>query len=203
MRIIVLFFSMIFTMWAAQAQRFDAGAIAGASTSQVSGDRLAGYDKVGLNLGGFVVTSFSDKISFGFELTYIQKGSRKNSKPEQGDFTAYLLKLNYAEVPMLVKFRYNNRFEFEAGPSIGVLLGSKEEDENGTIPVQIAFEKYDLSLAAGMNYYFTDNLFLNSRISNSILPVRPHESGAVSGFNRGQYNSVLAFTLRYQFNKAE
>ena len=48
-----------------------------------------------------------------------------------------------------------------------------------------------------MNYHLTDNMILNSRISNSILPIRPHASEAIYQLNRGQYNSVLSFTLHY------
>ena len=54
-----------------------------------------------------------------------------------------------------------------------------------------------LNAALGDSSFFSDNILLNSRISNSILPIRPHASEAIYRLNRGQYNSVLSFTLHY------
>src|SRR5258706_2393375 len=59
-----------------QAQNFKAGAFAGISTSQVSGDNLAGFNKVGLYAGGFVKNSLGEKWEMQMVKSYIGKGSR-------------------------------------------------------------------------------------------------------------------------------
>ena len=59
------------------------------------------------------------------------------------------------------------------------------------------YKKYDFGVCAGINYYLSDNIILNTRISNSILPIRPHVSEATKGWNKGQYNTVLSFTINY------
>ena len=61
-----------------------------------------------------------------------------------------------------------------------------------------AFEKYDFGVFAGINYHITDNIILHTRISNSIIPIRPHNSGATFGLNKGQYNTVLSFAIHYK-----
>ena len=33
---------------------------------------------------------------------------------------------------------------------------------------------------------------------NSIIPIRPHVSGATNGWNKGQYNTVLSFAIHYK-----
>ena len=88
---------------------------------------------------------------------------------------------------------------FEIGIQTAFLLNFSDNDLYGQIPndQSIPFNKIDLGAFIGMNYHLTDNILLNSRISNSILPVRPHASGAIYQLNRGQYNSVLSFTLHY------
>ena len=58
------------------AQEFKGGFIGGISTSQLSGDMLGGFNKMGLIIGGFTSRSFSEKISAKLEIVYIQKGSR-------------------------------------------------------------------------------------------------------------------------------
>ena len=88
---------------------------------------------------------------------------------------------------------------FEVGLQTALLLKFSDNDLYGPIPndQSIPFNKVDVGAFVGMNYHLTDNILLNSRISNSILPVRPHASGAIYKLNRGQYNSVLSFTLHY------
>ena len=44
-----------------------------------------------------------------------------------------------------------------------------------------------------------EHLKLNILGSQSVLPIRKHASGATYRLNRGQYNSVLAFTLMVEF----
>ena len=53
MRFITLIFLLGITTFT-NAQNFQSGLITGISTSQVSGDALGGFNKIGLQLGGFV-----------------------------------------------------------------------------------------------------------------------------------------------------
>lgn len=182
------------------SQNFKASLIAGLSSSQVSGDNLAGFDKAGLLFGSAIGLRFSDKFSSQFEIIYVEKGSRKNANPDKNDFTAYKLNLNYIEVPVLIRYHVKPRITLEAGPSLGVLISSKEEDQYGPFINPRPFNKTETSLAGGVNYKISNKLSANWRISNSILPIRPHASGEVHGLNRGQYNTAMYFTLRYGFN---
>jgi hypothetical protein len=183
------------------AQSFDAGLIAGLSTTQISGDQLSGFNKVGVIAGGFVSTFISEKFDGNMQLMYIQKGSRKNADPEKNDYTSYLLRLSYIEVPLLLQWKYSNRFIFEAGPSFGVLLSSYEENEIGELPDRRAFNDFEFGGSVGMNIVLVNNLIFNARLSTSIIPVRDHQSGQTFRLNAGQYNSVLAFTVQYKFGK--
>ncbi|HJM16727.1 MAG TPA: hypothetical protein QF851_04660, partial [Flavobacteriales bacterium] len=105
---------------------------------------------------------------------------------------------SYIEVPISVNYYQNEITCFEIGIQTAFLLSSSDNDFSGPIPNNTnEFNKIDLGAFIGMNYHLTDNILLNSRISNSILPVRPHASGATYQLNKGQYNSVLSFTLHY------
>ena len=91
-RIIILF---LFLSGACFSQSFQAGTIIGINTSQVSGDNLAGFNKLGARLGAFVnkkMGSFTAQIEF----QYINKGSKELVDTEsyaQG----YKFFLNYLE----------------------------------------------------------------------------------------------------------
>lgn len=183
------------------AQSFDAGLLAGLSTTQISGDQLSGFNKVGIIAGGFVSTFISEKFDANMQLMYIQKGSRKNADPEKNDYTSYLLRLSYIEVPLLLQWKYSSRFIFEAGPYFGVLLGSYEENELGELPDRRAFKDFEFGGGVGMNIVLVNNLIFNARVTTSLIPVREHQSGQTFRLNAGQYNSVLAFTVQYKFGQ--
>ena len=178
------------------SQNFKGGVIAGVSTSQVSGDALGGFHKAGLYLGVFTELPLSPISNIKMEMNYIQKGSNnpkifENNMPD--------ISTSYIEVPISIHYYQNEITSLEAGLQTAFLLTSTDNDISGNIQSNInhPFNNIDLGAFIGMNYHLTDNILLNSRISNSILPVRPHASGATYQLNKGQYNSVLSFTLHY------
>lgn len=181
------------------AQSFHVSILAGVSTSQVSGDRLGGFDKAGIAAGGEVYRTFGQKWNFGFEILYVQKGSRKPDNSKNGDYTYYRLRLNYIEIPVIVRYLYSNKFSFEAAPSFGRLLFTGEEDESGPLLYRRPFNNYEFGIGGGFAYHFNKQLALHIRVSSSVVPVRKHQSGQTWYLNRGQYNEVLLFAFRYEF----
>ncbi len=177
-------------------QQFSGGLIGGLSAAEISGDRLTGPNKAGVYAGGFVNTYINKKSSFQMELNYIQKGSRKNPDTlDNSNF--YLLRINYVELFLHYKWDFAERFTFEAGPSLGILLKSYEEAD-GQILTEPPFKTRDLSGNVGLFFSLTQRWRFNVRYSNSILAVRPHSNGQTYKWNRGQYNEVLSFTLHYK-----
>ena len=189
---VFLTFLSLFTF----SQNFKGGIIAGIATSQVSGDALGGLHKAGLYLGVFTQLPISSISNIKMEMNYIQKGS---NNPKISENFLSDISTSYIEVPISINYYQNEIMCFEVGLQTALLLKFSDNDLYGPIPndQSIPFNKVDVGAFVGMNYHLTDNILLNSRISNSILPVRPHASGAIYKLNRGQYNSVLSFTLHY------
>jgi len=183
------------------SQRFNGGIHAGVSATQVSGDEQAGFNKAGIYGGGFVNIYFTQKSSVQLELNFIQKGSRKNPKPDNGDYTKYVCRLNYIEMPLMYKLDVAKWLTFEIGVSAAYLVKSSEEDENGPVSPYLQFKKYEISLIGGGYYNFSKHFMVNVRYENTLpfLPIRQHASRASHLLNKGQYNSVLVFALQYQF----
>ncbi len=199
--LIVLMMLIVVPIATTQAQKFSAGAIAGVSATQLSGDELAGFDKAGLVLGGMVRTPLSERVDMAMEILYFQKGSRKNADPENNDYTSYLCKLNYFEVPILIQYKSQKRFTFEAGPTFGALLSSYEEDEYGELEInnRKPFNSFELGIAGGMKVHFAKDFSFIMRYGQSIMPVRDHVSGETYYFNKGQYNSSILIAFQYAF----
>jgi len=199
LRQLSLLFSLALCFFCADAQNFHAGITGGLSATQVAGDGLSGFNKAGVIIGGFVNRKLSESTALQMEIIFIQKGSRMPVQPDN-DNIFYVMRLSYFEVPLLFKWQATPKFNFEAGPSFGALVFSEEENELGVINGLPPFKKTEISGNIGLSYPLGEHLNVNSRFSTSILPIRPFPGGfSFAYFDRGQYNTVLMFTLQYQF----
>ncbi|MGQ1787361.1 MULTISPECIES: porin family protein [unclassified Saccharicrinis] len=203
-KIVILFLFLV--GFSSFSQEFKAGAIGGATFSQVHGDNYVGFNKIGLVGGLYVSRQFADIWAGQLEIVYKQKGSRHNPNESKGDFNLYKLNFDYMEVPLLVKVDVND-FSFEAGAAFGVLINSKEEDQYGTLISDYPFEDYELSGLLGVNYQFHPRMFVNLRWSYAFTRVRKAYGGAFDNQKPphwmdgkyGQYNHLVSLSLYYEF----
>ena len=169
----------------------------GVSSSQISGDRLSGFDQLGLAAGLGVEVGRNNDWVPSFELLFNQKGSRKNARPDEGDFDSYLLRLNYVELPLLMNYNTNST-GFHLGLAPAYLISLREENQNGEIlGLGRKFDSFDLSLLLGIQYAFAERWELVTRFNQSIIPVREHAGNSTFRWNLGQYNSSIQFMLRF------
>lgn len=191
------------TQLLAQRKVFSANVFFGGTATQVQGDGLAGFDKPGLTTGFGVRGRLDRKWSMGFDLAYVQKGSRKVQDPDNNDFTYYRLSLHYAEVPILVQYN-TKKLSFFAGPTIGYLLASSEETTSGIQEIQNPFRKLELGLTGGASYKFSKNWSIASSIQESALSIRatPAYAKGFLGRYSGQYNTALYLRLIYHFSQS-
>ena len=178
------------------AQKFGGGLILGLSTSQVSGDHLGGFNKAGLLVGGYIDLQLSKILKGQLEMTFIQKGSN-NPNINENNYSD--ISLSYVEIPLLLKYQQNSTIAIEGGIETALLILAYDNDIYGQISTNSSreFNTTDISIFIGMDYSINPRLILNSRISNSIIPIRAHASDATFQLNKGQYNSVLSFALHY------
>ncbi len=180
------------------AQKFDAGIIAGISTSQVDGDHLSGFNKAGVEVGAWVNRSLGNKIGIQFAIEFVQKGSRL---PLNKDGVFYLMRLNYVEAPLLVNYSLGKKWNLEAGVAFATLVSTYEEDQLGEILNAPPFHRYDYLVAAGGNYHISGHLGVNVRYTYSVTTIRPkNENYNYFYFIGGQFNKVIAVCLTYRFN---
>ena len=200
---ILLFCGFLAT--SSNAQNFGGGIILGLSTSQVDGDNLGGFNKAGLLVGAFANTSISEFYAFQMEMTYIQKGS---NNPKMNDYEHKNvgrpdISLSYIEVPLLLQYKQSEALEIEGGLLSAYLIDGYYNDLTGVMPNEInPFISYDVGLFLGLDYKYSDNISLNTRICNSVLPIGSEDYNHPTTYNsnrKGKYNSVLSFTLHYNF----
>ena len=197
----LLFFCGILT-YNTNAQSFGGGIIAGASTSQVAGDLLGGFNKIGILAGAYTSLKVKEILNFQFEISYITKGSRNPNIYESNhpNYEKIEITLSYIEMPLTINLQQKENLGVEFGivPAFNISATLNSADAKNISVPNPQYKKYDLGVCAGINYHITDNIILNTRISNSIIPICPHTSGATNGWNRGQYNTVLSFAIHYK-----
>ncbi len=179
------------------AQKFHGGLTAGLSASQVAGDTYSGYDKAGLYGGGFVSLDVSQRVTLQMELTYFQKGSRKN--PDSLDYSAYLLRLNYVELSFPVLFKIN-RFTLLAGPSAGFLVGYDEKIDYYPAYSDNPPALATLQLNLGFRFDINSRWGIDFRTNDSMLNIRKNNrTGDVWRLvDYGQYNDALVLSVFYR-----
>ncbi len=198
----LLLFAGVLICVSLNAQSFSGGILAGFSASQYDGDTYSGFHRGGGIAGVYVGHTISKKFSWNMEMKYIQKGSYQRIEPDYG-FPEYDLRLNYVEIPFMIKYDYKYKLSFEAGLGTGYLAGYHElvnnvdADPNDDRP----FHKFEISYQLGGYYQLTKRLSVNLRYLYSLLPARPHASGATHGLNWGEYNNVISFSLKYMLSK--
>ena len=194
-----------FLTFSIQAQDFGGGVILGLSTSQVGGDDLAGFHKAGLLLGVFANKSITELLSFQMEMTYIQKGSNNPNmnNVEHPNYSKQDISLSYIEVPLLLQYNQSDKLKIEGGVLTAYLVDGHYNDFNGKMPNEPnPFISYDIGLLLGIDYKYSENISLNTRIGNSILPIGSEDYENQDPYNsskKGKYNSVLSFALHYNF----
>ena len=176
------------------AQEFKAGVNIGLSTSQVSGDNLSGFHKAGIIVGGFVNRDINKNLAFQLEMIFIQKGSSNTKK----DILIADIYLDYIEVPLLMIYKQSESIELEVGIHSSALVNGYYHDIYGELENQTGFNNFDIGALIGMSYKINNKLSLNTRLTNSIIPIAEHASWQTYRFNKGKYNTGLNFTLKYQ-----
>lgn len=214
---IILFFLLIINVHAQKPSKSEGnikgGFRFGIVGSQISGDDMWGYHKLGAYAGLFanIPISESGKWKFQMEFNYIMKGSSSNVSPrEDGSLPdSYTLTMLYTETPFMFQYNfgyYKNAkgkvydFHLEMGPTLNFLFYQREQDQNGDIyrTAEQLFHIFDIGVILGVSCKFADRYTVSARWGSSIYPVRIPNFV----FNRSirmQFNDHVALTLCYHF----
>lgn len=174
MNIKLYFFLFIFFFGCSQMHgqyKFDASIVGGFTLSQIDGDGLLGYDKVGISTGLKLNYKFSDKWGANMEMLYSQRGSQAGFL-RSGD-EIQKTHLDFIEIPVYINI-YDWWIEGEdyfkirahAGFSYGYMMnitsanGVFEEDINN-------FNRSDLSGLIGVSYALNAHWSFTARFTRA------------------------------------
>ena len=200
----------------AEAQRFVGFVSAGTNFSQIEGDDVHGFYKVGANAGPGLKLPVNRKqnLYLTIELLYAQKGSKKNCSPGYFDTTNYApamfedvdytipfnprvkcrIVLDYVQVPLLFHYEdLRTGFSFGAGLSWSRLVRAKEIYNGYTRTTSVRSGTYktsDWSFLADVDIRLYKNLSLGIRWEYSMVPIREISVGFVMDHNPDNPNNI-------------
>lgn len=180
---------------------FSGGLIGGGVSSQISGDGLAGWDKFGFTGGAWIHMDFNGNIGTWMGMQYMNKGSKKQADPDNGDFNTFAFKLDYIEVPLLMTYTRKN-WRLGLGPSVGILINQKIDFNGAVYEPTPAFNRLDFSANLSIAWLISESSILEFRGGTSFIPTRPAPEvvNTLSYYEQGNYNQIIALSYMWRFN---
>lgn len=200
-RIVALIFSGVMVFSVAKAQEFNAALIVGSNFSQIDGDQLGGYNKLGLNAGLEISREVNEDWDAAFRIMLSMKGSKKVIDPEVFQPTLKI-SYHYVEVPLIAKYKGFGNVVPYGGVSLGVNIYN-QRDDNGIITEEDDLRAMETALHIGADYVLNDKWNIGLKHSYSLLSIR-NQGVIVVGptwFGRaGWYNRLFTIGLTRNLN---
>lgn len=179
---------------------FTAAAVIGATASQIDGDALYGFDKVGLTAGAKIGYHIDGRWKGHLEMLYSQRGS-SNSFNIGSNSTSYIA-TEYIELPLLISLNdwYVSgddyyRASIHTGLSPAYLFSVKSNITDYESDID-NYNRIDLSWMAGCGFRFSKSVAVSLRYTRALTKLRKAVQG--KGSQQGiQY--FWAFRTEYQF----
>lgn len=191
-----------------QAQSIRGQIITGFNLTQVDGDEVVGYKKIGANLGvGAMLPLGQSSWVISIETTFNQKGAYKKYPVEYDTlpYPYYNLRLNYAEVPIMMHYNDKDQMVFGLGFSYARLVSMKEIEHGSQVDWNTPTGPYnrgDWNLLLDVRFRIYAGLHFNMRYAYSMAKIRTREyTNATGTWTRDQFNNMLSFRLIYVFNE--
>ncbi|HAV24696.1 MAG TPA: hypothetical protein DCX01_00835 [Bacteroidetes bacterium] len=203
MKNVFLLFWLLILSSTVLAQSFGAQLALGANFSQVDGDQLGGYNKLGANVGVQINREINDIWQAAFEIRYSMKGAKKVIDPDAPPTFSLKLNYQYIEVPLLVKYTRFDKVTVYGGPSVGMNIVSKRE-ENGIESEVDELDFLEFGLNLGGTYHLTEKIGIDLRHSYSFLSVTDNSvvSLGPTWFNRtGWFNRLFTAGIVYKLDR--
>ncbi|MCB0704259.1 MAG: PorT family protein [Saprospiraceae bacterium] len=184
---------------------FRAGLVLGLNASQINGDNIAGYNKLGLRGGVEGIIVLGEKADVSVGILFSQRGSLQKASPSIP--IRNVLHLNFIEVPVLFTYRDwlsetedYYRVSASLGAAYGRLINYRIENfgQVGDIVTEAAnFSDNDVALVAGLSYYTGPHFSFSLYYTRSLTPL--YNNRKHMGLTYSLIGYFLSFQTKYVF----
>lgn len=173
----------------ASAQFANFGVKGGFNFYNIKNDNNVKFDgRPGFHVGMLLHFHVAQHFAVQPELLYSVQGAKFNSG--NGDVN---LKLEYANVPIMFQYMFDNGLRLEAGPQVGFLTNAKTELNGDDADVKSNYKNIDFAIGAGVGYINLSTGFgFDARYNYGLSNIK--ENGSDNSYNRG-----FQLGLLYQF----
>ncbi|KAF2336969.1 porin family protein [Flavobacterium daemonense] len=197
----------------AQTEKVKLGVKAGLNISNLTFDENAvnSSSRTGFAAGLMAEIPLAKNFAIQPELLYSQQGMKFSySDPDvtNSDYKS-TVKLNYLNIPVMLKYYVAKGFSLQAGPQIGILLKANNEYQDNflgyenreTLNLSDYSTGIDTAVNFGLGYQFQNKFYADARYTISYSNV--FKDAISSGnyvINSDMKNRVFQVTLGYFFN---
>jgi opacity protein-like surface antigen len=217
------------------SQEIKFGSKVGLNLSNLRGDYPTGIDehnsKIGFHIGGFAEYEINDKFTLQPELLFSTQGNTYGYKDYYGggsyyDGADYNLKLNYINLPIILKYKIIEKLSIDFGPQISYLMSAKtkinvtedsrDPSQNYSVEIDMlndgiynfggtivqgkaSANRLDFSLNLGASYDITEKIFLQGRYNFGLSTVDKNSTNGTSTNSWNMKNSVFQLSAGYRF----
>lgn len=168
-------FSLLCEKLQAQEQRFKAGVLVGLNASQIRGDDVGGYNRLGVQAGLRAVAIIGEKYDLNIEMLYSQRGSYEKDGCWFNDQGTLHISTHYVEIPVVMTFKdwldeEDNfyRIQVSGGFSYGRIINTRVESSCEHDGFGEYFNSGDFSFTGGVEYFTSPKFSLGVRWSHSL-----------------------------------
>lgn len=154
------------------AQKFKGSAVFGLNFSQIDGDQLAGFSKLGLTGGLKLAYPIDDNVDLNFEMLYSQQGSHAGFG--FGGGSESYTDLKYIQLPVyfnIMDWHIEDEDYFKVKAHLGLSYAYLFDVEsiNGLLSDDIdSYQRNNIGFLIGVDYSFNSKFGLTVRYSRSI-----------------------------------
>lgn len=162
----------------------------GLNVSNLSGSSVDNSDAKSLfggNAGFFASIPASKNLYVLPEVSFSLEGAKLKSSDTD-------LKLNYVNIPVLLRYVTNSGFFVEAGPQLGILTSAKTKFGSTTIDVKDQLKSTNFSAGAGLGFKLDESVAVGARYMFGISDI------SESSVNELKSNN-LSINLFYTFGR--
>lgn len=194
----------------AQNQKVKVGLKAGLNLASLTFDEneLNSSDKTGFTGGFMVEIPMTKNFALQPELLYNQQGGKTSFSDPDVNNSHYksTIRLNYLNIPVMLKYYLMQGVSVQAGPQIGILLKANNKYQDNFLGYEnkesFNLKKYttgiDTAVNFGLGYQFKDNFYTDIRYNISYANV--FKEGDSNHFiDNDMKNRVLQITIGYLF----
>lgn len=147
----------VMSLAAISAQEVKFGAKAGINLATLQPELTD--TRTSFHLGGMAEIALTEEFSVQPELLYSGYGAKDQNDSDNNE----IFKVDYLTLPVLAKYYVVDALSLEAGPQLGFLLSSKQEDNGETDDLKDVTKSLDFGFAFGAGYKFDNGINLGVR----------------------------------------